>query len=449
MNTTVYNIRHLARVVLECATPIAVGSGLKDILTDAKVIVDANGLPYIPGTSIAGVFNHGVHGVEDPLIWGFQEGDKGCGSRIIFTDAKLVDADGRAIDGLRNSLSDFASNYLALPVRQHVRINEKGTAEKGGKFDNEIVPAGSRFVFEIEIIGNDAEDNQTTLNALRIFTYSPSFRLGSNTRSGLGELKVVCWKERVIDLADESQREDYIQKSSSLVDERFWENAIVRSQENQAQPDWVSYELTLTPDDLFSFGSGFGDEDVDDTPLYERHVDWTNGTGKFTSKRVVIPASSVKGAIAHRVAFHYNRLKGAFADKIQCLGEAIDDYNVAVTTLFGKQGIVEKGKMSRGSIIISDCLMDIKPDEHKILNHVSIDPFTGGAIDGALYNEKVVFTNERISLRVYVEKKALADADVANALDQTLNDVCTGMLPLGGAVNRGHGVFSGTCRKLN
>ena len=34
-------------------------------------------------------------------------------------------------------------------------------------------------------------------------------------------------------------------------------------------------------------------------------------------------------------------------------------------------------------------------------------------------------------------------ADVLNALDATLNDLCEGRLPLGGSVNRGHGIFNG------
>ena len=53
-----YNHRFLARFVIEAETPLAVGSGEKDVLTDALVATDVNGLPYIPGTAIAGVVRH-------------------------------------------------------------------------------------------------------------------------------------------------------------------------------------------------------------------------------------------------------------------------------------------------------------------------------------------------------------------------------------------------------
>ena len=45
-----YRYRFISRIVIEAVTPIAVGSGDKDIITDARVIKDVNGLPYIPGT---------------------------------------------------------------------------------------------------------------------------------------------------------------------------------------------------------------------------------------------------------------------------------------------------------------------------------------------------------------------------------------------------------------
>ncbi|MBR3713032.1 MAG: CRISPR-associated protein, partial [Bacteroidales bacterium] len=46
---SIYTHRFLARMIIEAKTPLAVGSGDKDITTDALVATDVNGLPYIPG----------------------------------------------------------------------------------------------------------------------------------------------------------------------------------------------------------------------------------------------------------------------------------------------------------------------------------------------------------------------------------------------------------------
>ena len=79
-----------------------------------------------------------------------------------------------------------------------------------------------------------------------------------------------------------------------------------------------------------------------------------------------------------------------------------------------------------------------------MLNHVSIDRFTGGTIDGALYSEEVLYAKEEnISLSLLVNKTALQEPGVEEALVCTLKDLCSSMLPLGGGVNRGHGCFEG------
>ena len=50
-----YDYRYIARIVLEAETPLVVGGGNNELSTDRPVAKDANGLPYIPGTSLTGV----------------------------------------------------------------------------------------------------------------------------------------------------------------------------------------------------------------------------------------------------------------------------------------------------------------------------------------------------------------------------------------------------------
>ncbi len=444
MNTKVFVYRQIARVMLECVTPIAIGDGTKDILTDAKVLTDANGLPFIPGTSLAGILRHAVGDATD-YLWGFQRGKCGQGSRVIFTDAKLVDGDGTVSDGLVDRLSDFAQRYMSLPIRQHVNINQVGVASKGGKFDNEVVFAGTRFVFEVEILDDDAETVKAEMKQLRELISLPAFRVGGNTRRGLGQMRVVSWKERTIDMADIVDRNAYLAKSSSLTDLSFWRDIEDIADDSMASvtgEDWIAYRLILKPEDLFSFGSGLGDNEVDDAPLLETVVEWDhNGVGKFVDRRIVIPGSAVKGALSHRLAFHYNRLVGRYADKMSNdeRDDCVGGNNFAVAMLFGKQS----DKISRGNVIVGDCF-PTEQASFAILNHVSIDPYTGGAIDGALYDEKVVSLRNDLTMIIYVEACAINDEKVREAWECTLDDVCNGMLPLGGAVNRGHGVFGGT-----
>ena len=183
-----YNYRHLAKIVVEAASPLAIGTGATHILTDSPVATDINGLPFIPATSLAGVIRHAL---DDDSLFGFPGADGGEGSKIIFTDAVMIGKDGRAVDGLGNIdfNDDFYRHYANMPVRQHVKMNHRGVAEQSGKFDGQVVYKGTRFVFELEIASET--DNSQALNDIIEKLQSASFRIGGGTRKGYGELKVI------------------------------------------------------------------------------------------------------------------------------------------------------------------------------------------------------------------------------------------------------------------
>lgn len=459
--------RYVARLTIEAETPLAVGTGEQGILCDDLVATDVNGLPFIPGSALCGVLRHALENAGweknkdengyslTENIFGYQRQTKdkkgdtdGKGSRIIISDAIMLDSSGKALDGMRRIdwKDKYLSRFKALPIRQHCRINHRGAAdtEKYGKFDNQVVYKGTRFVLELELAGNE-NDKQYWTELVNQFK-SPLFRIGGGTRKGYGKLKIEKCQARTFDL--KSELDTYLDKSSSMSDD-FPGAEDVKLE--VATFGWNTYMLSLEPDDFFLFGSGFGDEEADMTPVSEAIIEWAPGGNEcqFSDEKVLIPASSVKGAIAHRTAFHYNKLAGNFADgkNAEQLKELCGENNPAVKTLFGSAKN-SKDKHSAGQIgrvILSD--MFEKGKTEKILNHVSIDRFTGGAIDGALFNEKVTTGIEKkIQLEILVDTAAfeVEDGDkIKQAFECALKDICTGMLPLGGGVMRGHGCFKG------
>lgn len=451
---TIYTTRALARVVIEAKTPIAVGNGEMDVMSDAIVAKDANGLPYIPGSTLAGVIRHSLADKElaDKLM-GYQERKKGEGSKFIITEAKILDADQKPVDGLRpDALEEsFLQNYAELPIRQHVRINHKGTAEGKGKFDNEVVFCGTRFLFEMELMMEDSETEnwQKFIDVLG----RADFRLGAGTRNGYGEVEVVRIDSKILDLNKEEDLKLYLKKSSRL--DSDWEGWTKTDRPQSTADGWDVYKLNISPDDFFLFGSGMGDEagDADMTAVTERVVEWKNDKGDFTERKTLIPGSSVKGALRHRVAFHYNKLEQIWATK-----DTVDKYdvksNLAVREIFGyedQDADESKGekKIVRGNAIFSDIIKYDVENKEKLINHVSIDRFTGGAIDGALFTEKPIYgKGNEYEMTIKVRKDALEKEHVREAFENALKDICSGMLPLGGGVNRGNGIFSGTL-KLN
>lgn len=466
-----YSHRYLARIVFEAETPLAVGSGEKDICTDALVATDSNGLPYIPASSIAGVMRSMLSDTD--TLFGFQKGDKGRGSEIIFTEAKVLNSNGRVIDGMNLSAIESDSllhHYQLLPVRQHVRLDDKGTSSDAGLFNEQVVYAGTRFCFEIEMVsdGKNFNEFETVLGNL----FDESFRIGGGTRSGFGKISVVSVQIKDLDLTIEEDLNLYVNKTSAL-DSDFWVNVPNHkaglSKQSTPRSGFSGYELTLTPESFFLFGSGFGDDEVDQTPVKAKRVKWDEeGKGEIQENLILIPGSSVKGAIAHRVAYHWNRLNGVYADDLSdgLLAKATGKNNMAVRILFGSEGNNNGMGITRGNVIFSDIIRTALPE--KTFNHVAIDQFTGGAIDGALFNEKATYgagqTYQTIVMLDMIgteracKNELGGDAKeedvnkllkkVVNSFETTLGDLCNGMLPLGGRVNKGYGVFTGEYKPI-
>lgn len=122
--------------------------------------------------------------------------------------------------------------------------------------------------------------------------------------------------------------------------------------------------------------------------------------------------------------------------------KVVIEYNPAVRVLFG---YASKEKNVRGNVFISDVIQSKQNEQTKILNHNAIDRFTGGVIDGALFSEKVIYDDKSgytITFKVYKDGLK-GNEDIIKAFEAALSDVATGMLPLGGGVNRGNGCFSG------
>lgn len=440
-----YNYRTYARIVLEAVTPMSIGSGNKNVATDAYVLLDANQMPYIPGTTLAGLVRHAIGEEIATSFFGNHSKDGGVGSEIMFTEGKLIGEQNQVIDGLQNQLdSEFYHKYKNLPIRQHVRISHRGVNAESGKFDEQIIYKGSRFCFEIELI-SDKEESDNMSNVLSQLQ-KQTFRVGGGSRKGFGEIKIVTIQNVQLDLSKPDDLDSYLDKSSNLEESATWNRWEEYKHSMLDDNNWNKYELTLKADDFFLFGAVAGDNEADTISVKENVVIWNDSYPKITENNILIPATSFKGAISHRVAYHYNKLKQRYADDHETNDNIVGRNNEAVIALFGAEGGVDEQQI-RGNVIFSDIIEENNCGE-KILNHVAIDRFTAGAIPGALFSEKPIYGDDKIfSTNILIPSNL--DSDFVTVFEQTLKDICTGLLPLGGGVNRGNGRFAGQIVKNN
>lgn len=423
-----YKYRYVAQILIEATTPLRTASGKSDIFIDSPILKDWNGLPMILGSSIAGVLRHSFD--DDNIvkeIFGYEEENKddGEGSRIIVSHAHLCDNEGKVYQELGLPKNEFLERYANLPVREHTAINHKGSAKDKSKFDEEVVFAGSRFRFELEFISKK-QTSDTDWQKILDTLSNPLLRFGAGGTKGFGQFKIIECYESCYEMG-----KNYDQKPSDL-------NKIVGTQISiTPKAKQHGYVINLQPENFFIFGAGFGDDEVDDIAVTEDIVTWCNDSAKFSSCQILFPASSLKGALSHRVAFHYNRLNGKYADEVDSIDNYVGTNNHAVATIFGApKGHANEGK---GKALFSDMYKPYNQAYTKIFDHVKIDRFTGGAVDGALFNEKTIANNDTWQVEILLSPNI--DVVVKEAFEATLDDLAKGWLPLGGKVNRGHGVF--------
>ena len=433
--------RYIAHITIEAQTPLKVGSNSSDFLQDSPIQKDWNGLPMILGTSIAGVLRkHYRDEYKNDDLFGFQrmdekkENDLSEGSKVILSNALLLDENKKANEGLLIEKSGFLKLFDDLPIREHTKIDHRGvtgSSKEFSKFDEEVVYKGTQFKFSIEVL-----DDEASFKKLLELLQSPSFRLGGGTTKGFGKFKVLEINKTTIETAEQ------LAEYSSSLNTKLINNRRVDLSTNVEAKNHNIYTLKIKPDDFFMFGSGFGDSEADQTPVYEKVVDYKSA--KLTDKQILIPASSVKGALSHRTAFYYN--KEMLKQKKD--HTKVDESNEAVKAIFGHKKEIDKDTQKelgqKGKLLISDCFKE-DIEETKVFDHVAIDRFTGGGIEGALFNEKTIAQKDKWEIEILLEKNI--DEVFVEAFEKALCDVTTGMLALGGATTKGHGVFSGTLEK--
>lgn len=438
---------------------------------------------------------------EIESLFGFAIGNQGLGSRLIVNSAHLLAESGTAVlEGLTEVGidSEFYRHLIALPVRDHARLDDRGTAVDKGKFDEQICYKGTRFVGTLELLGN--ENDKKVWDNIIIQLASPMFRIGGGARKGFGKIKIEKMKKRVYDLSKIEDLKDYLLEDNSLAEPMDPKWKTENSTSNNLNK-FIHYQLTLTPRDFFIFGSGYGDDEADEVFKTEKTICWNTGRGIPTDEHILLPASSIKGAFRHRLAFHYNnesenhvntdpnKQNKLLIEKLLKLEEfakipenansddsiweetlknldeitfdTIDNsnrserntdntsQNKAVQELFGyaaDHSATSDDKGKKGNIFLSDIYLDKRNYPEKVFDHVKIDRYTGGASEGALFQEKTVFNNNQsFVLNMYVNEDSLSTSAIKNAWHNTLLDLCEGRLPLGGRTTKGHGYFTGTC----
>jgi hypothetical protein len=455
-----------ARITVEAETPLALKPS-KPLFGTGLEFEDFNGLPQAPGHAVAAALAAAIEGCREgvpgpgsnapELLAVFSRApEKSAGEiKLSVSAAAPVESGDRVVEGISSGDRETSSvrRILRTARREFHRAERRGKTPHADRHEMELLRAGVRLKFELELRG-DASSLESDTAAWREIlgaVASPFFRLGHGTGKGFGKLAPVSVEHKVYDLRAPEGFQDYLEKIPSLsAPLKNADRPVFNKRE--LPPGWAEYRLDLRPRDFYLFGSGRAGGDFDSAQLCEEKVIWSaDGKPSLGRKDIVFPASAVRGSLAAAVAARHNRIRGVFAEDTapEELARFSGSQNTAVRALFGFAD--DEGRaFGTGNVIIGDVFIERAPGPGQVFRRAASDRFSGAAVDGTGHAERLVSRKEETVLRILVREKVFSGDDgagVREAFELALKDICGGLVPLGAGAARGHGFFSGALFK--
>jgi hypothetical protein len=135
------------------------------------------------------------------------------------------------------------------------------------------------------------------------------------------------------------------------------------------------------------------------------------------------------------VAYHLRRLTGQWAEDMEeASHEEWQQKPNELAHLFGHADEKENANNLAGKLIFCDA--DVNYDQTVIRTHNSIDRFTGGVRQGALYTEQLLY-QPSFEVKVFAKPGIAICKELKEALLATFEDIKVGALPMGAGSGRG------------
>ena len=417
MNTNVDPAQILGRIIvrgrLHLAAPLLIGegeSGEDRNDRDIHVLRSKDGVPFIPGTSLAGALRS------------FIEADTPCAADILF--GTMHRTGGESVRDERQSavsLYDVELNDAVIGSRDGVHIDDvTGTAVDAHKYDYEIVESGADGPFYAEILlrrVHQKDEHMLKETLLRLSELlRGGFHVGALTTKGFGRMQL---RDMVVDCYDFRRTEDAIAWLSPQRGNAAWHMAY--DDTAQAEPPPAKGDFVITADFALTGALIVRDSvdplaaDGEKSPAARMK---TNAAGQN-----IIPGTSLKGVLRHRAAYILYAL-----GKEQTQAEAFIDRLMGTTA-------------ARGRFIVEETVVDA---EMHTQMRSRIDRFTGGTIPSALFSTAPVWREKdggrSVTLRFGVRQANEQEAGLCVLL---LKDLWLGRTAIGGEKSIGRGTLEG------
>lgn len=414
------------RLILE--TPTHLGNGDSEGVADMPLLRDPlTTLPLLTGASIAGALRSALREYERG--YGIDESRK----IPLLTEQLFGHISEEQEDREASVLSwlmvedAVACEDIGIELRDGVTIDRKTrTAEKGKKYDVELLPAGTRFDLSFELLVPE-EGSQQVKETLAIalgMLQAGEIGLGQRKRRGFGRCRVETWSVRCYDLGTLAGLIAWLEDDHSLAGKGpdiaplLLGSAIDRN----TRPDRRSQavlEATFDLDGSLLVRSASGKPNAPDAVHLRNY-----------NNEPVLPGTSLAGALRSRAELILNLLGQVETEKM-------------INSLFGprmkdsKENNEEVPEPRGSRLWIQECV--IESPQELVQSRVMIDRFTGGALPQHLFSEQPL-TAGSMTARIKLINPTEAEVGLLLLL---LKDLWTGDLALGGESSVGRGRLKG------
>ena len=394
---------------IKTKSPLHIGCGSEE-RSDKDILLDSDGKAFIPATALIGVLNHAIIRNDDHYkqnlkkFWGFAHEKEGKQSSIRCSDLTCLAESPRSI-------------------RDGIAIDNKtGMVKPKKKYDYEMLERNSLFEMKMEFTFTDEDESFVKQMAATIFALlaSGDLQIGAKTNNGMGKIQL-CKDGSKIYLFDFTKKIDvynWLAQQSPPANEIKFE---LLGTPLQAKINSFRIEATLELKNSIIIKSYPNDPAMPDA-VHIRSLD-----------DPVLTGSSVKGAIRARAERIVKTLKKSDTIVKNLFGDVDENSDVKKA---------KKGKVRVHEIVMPRFVAELQ-------NRIKIDRFTGGTIEGALFDSMPLFQDaSKKAIQLIIEVPNCKDAE-AGLLLLVLKDLWTGDVAIGGEKNVGRGVFKGTIASIN
>ncbi|MBR6769763.1 MAG: hypothetical protein IKM28_00695 [Lachnospiraceae bacterium] len=391
------------KIEFELASPMTIGTG-ENQFTDKDIARNSKGVPYIPGTALAGInrsfFDDNEEKERINKYFGNVSMEQIVESRIVFYDAQIADEE---------------ESYM-VSNRDMVALDLYKTAIVGAKFDMETLEPGIKFVTYMEQNYLDKNDEAIADEIVNHWLRNEVY-LGAKTMRGYGAIrKVKVWKI-AFGFASEDKSEKTLVEwlAFDMYRKSDWESAELVEKPEEESRYMLQLELKQVGGiSIRRYTTQLLQNEQEAVPDYEQLT-----VHEKEEILPVIPGTSWAGAFRHRMQ------------------QLVPDLNNKLCF-----GVVDEKEKVKSNIRFSET--QISKAKAKIYSRNTINRFTGGTVDGALFTEKAYYGGE--TTLVISFGKAPEDK-VKYALAAAIADLHHGFLAVGGLTSIGRGCFQ--VKKVN